>query len=789
VTPPRRPEPAPAGLFPRLSRWAPPGVAGLLIVAYIVLFGTLSLRRHQNLGTNALDLGYTDQAVWNTLHGRPFRFSTFVDAAFSLDIPIGQFRQPDVLLGYHVEPILALVAPLYLLHDGPETLLWLQTLALALGAVPLYAIARNRLAVRQSPNVVRHAAVDPQSDPAPFKGAAGPAAGASRCGVPCACLPWSGVGQGALRSTASFAVGRPLLRWLPVAFVLLYLLSPPLEAANLSDFHAVTLSVPLLLAAFYWLETGRSWGFVACATLAALCKEEIGLLVAMMGLWSALVARGSRRRALRSTLCLPALERGRPGRTAEYRFLCGGQAGSAVGLLTFVAGTAWFVVCVQVIMPTFSGLDGSPFLVRYAHLGNSLGEILQNALLRPGRLFDWLWQPAVAHYLRDLWLSSGGLAILYPPALALALPSIAINALSGNEWMRSGGGHYSAPIVPFLMIAAVYGVERLAWVAGNAAGRVGRRSRTPVNGASASVAAGQRRAYAMASLLVVALSLTVGLVQHRSMGASPLSRRFAMDPIGEHARRARPLIDRVNDLPADVPISAGSNLYPHVAHRRQVYLFPTVSDARFILLDVTAQPGVVGLGDLPALVRDLLDYGGFGVAQSDHGLMLLERDVAQGRLSPSFFDAFLADGAVPEVPLRADFSGMLRLEGFERSVRPVIRPERVVELTTYWRALSPVDDDYRLAFYFWDRDGRVVRVQPEEIASAWFPTWQWEPGTLVKVSLPPLPVGDLPHVGVAVLRPGADPADMAGRLVPISAVAGQPLTLWQGDTVVELARP
>ena len=115
-------------------------VVGLLIVAYVAIFGTLSLRRHQNLRTNALDLGYTDQAVWNTLHGRPFRFSTYLDAAFRLDIPIQDFREPDMLLGYHVEPILAAISLLYLLHDGPETLLWLQTVAIALGAIPVYLL-------------------------------------------------------------------------------------------------------------------------------------------------------------------------------------------------------------------------------------------------------------------------------------------------------------------------------------------------------------------------------------------------------------------------------------------------------------------------------------------------------------------------------------------------------------------------------------------------------------------------------------------------------------------------
>ncbi|MGD2207343.1 MAG: DUF2079 domain-containing protein, partial [Anaerolineae bacterium] len=271
-------------------------VVGLLVVAYVAVLGTLSLRRHQNLRTHALDLGYTDQAVWNTLHGRPFRFSTYLDAAFRLDIPIQDFRQPDVLLGYHVEPILAPISLLYLLHDGPETLLWLQTVALALGAVPVYLLARHKFTVHSSQFTIH---------------------------------------------------------WFPVAFVLIYLLSPPLAAANLSDFHAVALSPVFLLAAFYFLETDRPWGFVACAFLAAMTKEEVGLLVSMMGLWAALARR---------------------------RWL--------LGLGVAAAGAGWSFLCFAVIMPHFSGLESPAFLVRYGQFGDSPVGIARNLARQPGLFVD-----------------------------------------------------------------------------------------------------------------------------------------------------------------------------------------------------------------------------------------------------------------------------------------------------------------------------------------------------------------------------------------------------------------
>jgi hypothetical protein len=195
-------------------------------------------------------------------------------------------------------------------------------------------------------------------------------------------------------------------------------------------------------------------------------------------------------------------------------------------------------------------------------------------------------------------------------------------------------------------------------------------------------------------------------------------------------------------------------------------------------------------------VRDLLDHARFGVAASDHGFLLLERGLDQYRLSSTFYDVFLPAGApaTPEMAIGADFGGLLFLEGVEWNVRPVVRPEQVVEVVTYWRALAPLEEEYRLFFYFWDGEGNLVRVQPEEQSLYWYPTWFWEPGQVVRLSLPGLPVGDLPHAGVAVLRPGADSLDPAGRVgaqqgVRQASPPAAPLRLREENTIVELPRP
>ncbi len=111
--------------------WAS-GLLGVLILLYALCLGTMSILRHDSLGSSTFDLGNMDQAVWNTLHGRLLRFTSYPK--------IGQTR-----LAAHVEPILVPISLLYLIYSSPKTLLVLQTVALSLAAWPLFLLGRAKL--------------------------------------------------------------------------------------------------------------------------------------------------------------------------------------------------------------------------------------------------------------------------------------------------------------------------------------------------------------------------------------------------------------------------------------------------------------------------------------------------------------------------------------------------------------------------------------------------------------------------------------------------------------------
>jgi len=101
----------------------------LLCVCSTVATTRLQWDIHRGLGTSSFDVGLYDQGIWL----------------------LSQFEAPFVtlmgrnLLGDHASLILLLVAPLYWIWPGTETLLALQSFVVAAGALPIYFFARRHL--------------------------------------------------------------------------------------------------------------------------------------------------------------------------------------------------------------------------------------------------------------------------------------------------------------------------------------------------------------------------------------------------------------------------------------------------------------------------------------------------------------------------------------------------------------------------------------------------------------------------------------------------------------------
>ena len=577
----------------------PARLLALAIVLYALSFSYLTIVRFYAFEARALDMGNLNQAIWNTAHGQPFHFT----------------NQPGAVnrLSLHVEPILLPIAALYRAYPGPPMLLALQATVVALGAWPLFALARHRLG----------------SD------------------------------------------------WWALLFGLAFLLNPTIQAANWLEFHPVTLAPTFLIAAFYFLVTGRVSWFACFALLAAACKEEIALLILMMGLYAWAILRRPR-----------------------------------LGLATMTLSLGWALTAVLVIQHWFA--DGNIHWARYGYLGDTPLQMVRTLLTRPDLIWAQLTQADALSYLGLLLLPVGFVALLAPEVLILALPSLGINLLADFPPMHQVTTLiYAAPIAPFVLMAAVIGARRaVTWVAW----------------ATASRPQGRRIRY-----VGLPLALLIGvsaLFAHQQFGYLPGGGNFRLYTITDHHRRAAALIAHI---PPDARVSAQDRLNPHVSGRETVYIFPRVDDADTIFLDVTGPAWPLHPADVRRAVDELL-AGDFGVAAADDGYLLLRKGVAAQTMPASFYSAWRA-----RMPVGSD--AILAADGALELLDVRVATDSHGELVTQlvWRALKPIDRVLRFYIAYLDRTGAVIHdteFYPPAV-ELWYPTSKWTPGEPVLVQTLP----------------------------------------------------
>ncbi|MGB8861376.1 MAG: DUF2079 domain-containing protein [Ilumatobacteraceae bacterium] len=111
----------------RLTRWQILFFA--MVFVYVVYFTSITLEVHDGLGTSTYDIGLYQQGLWLLAHGKA-PFVTLMGRN---------------LLGDHASLILLPLVPIYRLFPSAGTLFFIQSLAIGLGALPVFLAARRRL--------------------------------------------------------------------------------------------------------------------------------------------------------------------------------------------------------------------------------------------------------------------------------------------------------------------------------------------------------------------------------------------------------------------------------------------------------------------------------------------------------------------------------------------------------------------------------------------------------------------------------------------------------------------
>jgi uncharacterized membrane protein len=267
-------------------------------------------------------------------------------------------------LGFHVDPFLVFFVPLFWIWSSPAPLLVVQVLAVTSGALPVFWLARKHL--------------------------------------------------DSSRAAAHFAFA--------------YLLYPATQFNTFTigdGFHSVSLAVPLVLYAVWFLDEDRLVAFSVVALLAATTKEEIPLAVGCLGIWYAF-RRGKR----------------------------------LFGLSVFAVGLAITLFDLLWVIPHFSATGGNPFVGRYHAVGGTPGGMAHKLVADPMAFVHAVATGHKAFYLVLLLVPFLGLWLLEPLLFLGAVPELAIDLLSSHGDQTSIGYQYTAGIAPFVIAASIFGAAR-----------------------------------------------------------------------------------------------------------------------------------------------------------------------------------------------------------------------------------------------------------------------------------------------------------------------------------------
>jgi uncharacterized membrane protein len=182
------------------------------ILVYTIAFSAYTCFMNYVFKTYAWDLGIVEQSLWTTLNSGKILYST---PELSYGNPSGIF------LGVHFSPILFLILPVYAIYQSSESLLIFQSFILAIAALPLYWLARDKLDSK----------------------------------------------------LYGFAIA------------IAYLLNPALQGVNTFDFHVEIFTPVFFLFAFYYLDKGKWLKALPFLVLELMTVEFAPFIVFFLGLY------------------------------------------------------------------------------------------------------------------------------------------------------------------------------------------------------------------------------------------------------------------------------------------------------------------------------------------------------------------------------------------------------------------------------------------------------------------------------------------------------------------------
>lgn len=474
-------------------------------------------------------------------------------------------------------------------------------------------------------------------------------------------------------------------------FLLAFYLNPALHEVTVFEFRRVVLAMPFLAMALYALYVKRYRLMVLGLGLALLCKENVGLVAFMIGLY------------------LVTFER-------KWRW----------GVPVMVAGAAWVVVVSLWVIPAFAPpvqeTDVYPQLYYFSFLGDSYGEILAALRRDPLIFIRHVLEPDRARALWRTFLPLGlVLPFLAPGWVLICGLTMGYMLLSDEPRLYRLETWHLATVLPVLFAAIAVGMGRLS-----------------------------TRWARWATILLMATAVLGYLL----FSPAPLggTHDASLYDVTDHHHLAAEIVDAV---PADANVATQPRYVPHLSHREHIYHYPWVvigeENLDYILLDRLSNPYPFSVDELNARITDMVADLSYTIASEGDGIYLFDRKGDPEELH--LLNRVVGDtmmlrySQVTPQDERGLFSNPSPL--------PVqLRPGQQVRASLFWEALDAPQADRTVSVRILDAGGVLIAQYDNWPAQGTKPTSWWEKGWHIRdvyyLTLPPEARAGPAHLDVLV---------------------------------------
>ena len=224
--------------------------------------------------------------------------------------------------------------------------------------------------------------------------------------------------------------------WLALILLIAFYFNAALQQVALLELRRVTLAMPFIALAIYGLYKDKRWLMLLGIILSLLVKEDLGLIVAAMGVYLLIIKR-------------------------DWRW----------GIPIILLGLVWTTTMVAWVVPSIRGNFAGQTRY-YGDWGSTPVEIAENIITNPGKVIQTMFDSEGLDALWRTFLPLGViLPFLAPEFLLMSLPLLGLYLLSSEPEMHQLERWYLAPLLPIFFAAVAVALVRLprrftGWAAG-----------------------------------------------------------------------------------------------------------------------------------------------------------------------------------------------------------------------------------------------------------------------------------------------------------------------------------